>query len=73
MAGVDDDDLLPEDKAPVRGAPRRGAVSAEVYSEEDATNYVKRVIPKDDRTKDSLGKSIAKNILFKHLDDNEKR
>uniref|UniRef100_A0A4D5R9S9 cAMP-dependent protein kinase regulatory subunit n=2 Tax=Scolopendra TaxID=41364 RepID=A0A4D5R9S9_SCOVI len=52
--------------------PRRGAVSAETYSEEDATTYVKKVVPKDYKTMAALSKAIAKNVLFIHLDDNER-
>lgn len=51
---------------------RRGGVSAETYSEEDATNYVKKVVPKDDKTMASLSKSIEKSVLFTHLDDNQR-
>jgi len=51
---------------------RRGAVSAEVYSEEDATTYVKKVVPKDYKTMAALSKAIAKNVLFTHLDENER-
>jgi cAMP-dependent protein kinase regulator len=51
---------------------RRGAVSAEVYTEEDATTYVKKVIPKDYKTTAALSKAIAKNVLFSHLDDTER-
>ncbi|CAK9299770.1 unnamed protein product [Gordionus sp. m RMFG-2023] len=52
--------------------PRRGAVSAEVYTEEDAANYVKKTIPKDYKTMESLGKAISKNVLFSHLDEKER-
>jgi len=52
--------------------PRRGAVSAEVYNEEDAASYVKKVVPKDETTRAALAKSITKNVLFSHLDDNER-
>ena len=42
-----DDDLEPAAAPPPRASsdrrPRRGAVSAEVYNEEDAANYVKTV------------------------------
>ncbi|ESO00176.1 hypothetical protein HELRODRAFT_185774 [Helobdella robusta] len=58
---------------PVKRAPRRGAVSAEVYTEEDAASYVKKVVPKDETTTAALYKSIAKNVLFSHLDEQEKR
>jgi cAMP-dependent protein kinase regulator len=54
------------------GKSRRGAVSAEPFSEEDATSYVKKVVPKDYKTMAALSKAISKNILFAHLDDNER-
>ncbi|XP_070580016.1 cAMP-dependent protein kinase regulatory subunit-like isoform X2 [Ptychodera flava] len=56
----------------VTGRRRRGAVSAEVYTEEDAATYVKKVVPKDYKTMAALSKAIAKNVLFSHLDDNER-
>lgn len=55
-----------------KATKRRGAVSAEVYTEEDAANYEKIVIPKDYKTTQALNKAISKNILFKHLDEGEK-
>lgn len=51
---------------------RRGAVSAETYSEDDAANYVKKVVPKDYKTTAALSKAIGKNVLFAHLDECEK-
>lgn len=51
---------------------RRGAVSNEVYTEQDAANYVRKIVPKDAVTMESLSKAIAKNVLFTHLDDNER-
>lgn len=54
------------------GKLRRGAVSAEPFTEEDATSYVKKVVPKDYKTMAALSKAISKNILFAHLDDNER-
>ncbi|CAL1294767.1 unnamed protein product [Larinioides sclopetarius] len=51
---------------------RRGAVSAETYSEDDATTYVKKVVPKDYKTMTALSKAIEKNVLFAHLDDTER-
>jgi len=51
---------------------RRGAVSSEVFTEEDAASYVKKVVPKDSRTMDSLAKAAGKNVLFSHLDENER-
>lgn len=95
----------------VKGRRRRGAISAEVYTEEDAASYVRKVsspkdyywhtrtlvifkstlkniiifwyfttqflllkvIPKDYKTMAALAKAIEKNVLFSHLDDNERR
>ncbi|KAL4239998.1 cAMP-dependent protein kinase type I-alpha regulatory subunit [Mactra antiquata] len=51
---------------------RRGAVSAEVYKEEDAAQYVKKVVPKDYKTMAALSKAISRNVLFSHLDDTER-
>merc|ERR1719270_3307182 len=51
---------------------RRGAISAEPINEEDAASYVKKVVPKDYKTMASLSKAIAKNVLFSHLDENER-
>ncbi|XP_030840606.1 cAMP-dependent protein kinase type I-alpha regulatory subunit isoform X1 [Strongylocentrotus purpuratus] len=51
---------------------RRGAFSAEPYTEEDATSYVKKVIPKDYKTMAALSKAISKNVLFSHLDESER-
>ena len=51
---------------------RRGAVSAEPIHEEDAANYVKKVVPKDEATRASLSKAIGKNVLFSHLDESER-
>ena len=56
--------------APAR--PRRGGISSETMTEEEATNYVKKVVPKDYKTMEALAKAIAKNVLFSHLDDNER-
>ncbi len=47
-------------------------MSAEPFSEEDATSYVKKIVPKDYKTMNALSKAISKNILFAHLDDNER-
>lgn len=51
---------------------RRGGVSAETYSEEDATNYVKKVVPKDEKTMAALSKTVEKNVLFQHLDPQQR-
>lgn len=61
---------MPQTHAPpVR---RRGGISAEPVTEEDATSYVKKVVPKDYKTMAALSKAIAKNVLFSHLDENER-
>ncbi|KAF6082597.1 protein kinase cAMP-dependent type I regulatory subunit beta [Phyllostomus discolor] len=56
----------------VKARCRRGGVSAEVYTEEDAVSYVRKVIPKDYKTMTALAKAISRNVLFAHLDDNER-
>ncbi|XP_021964054.1 cAMP-dependent protein kinase type I regulatory subunit [Folsomia candida] len=63
-----------EDMSPLpRGKPsRRGGISAEPVTEEDATSYVKKVVPKDYKTMASLQKAIGKNVLFSHLDEAER-
>lgn len=68
----DTEDLSP---LPAQGAQptrRRGGISAEPVSEEDATSYVKKVVPKDYKTMAALSKAISKNVLFSHLDENER-
>ncbi|XP_069123367.1 cAMP-dependent protein kinase regulatory subunit isoform X1 [Argopecten irradians] len=65
-----DEEISPSLMMTVRS--RRGAVSAEVYKEEDAAQYVKKVVPKDYKTMAALSKAIARNVLFSHLDDNER-
>ncbi len=56
-----------------RNSGRRDAISGKPYSEEDATNYVKTILPKDEKTMASLQKSIEKNILIKHLEDYQRK
>uniref|UniRef100_A0A673GFD8 cAMP-dependent protein kinase type I-alpha regulatory subunit n=1 Tax=Sinocyclocheilus rhinocerous TaxID=307959 RepID=A0A673GFD8_9TELE len=68
-----EDEVSPPMNPVVKGRRRRGAISAEVYTEEDATSYVRKVIPKDYKTMAALAKAIEKNVLFSHLDDNERR
>ncbi|XP_047635308.1 cAMP-dependent protein kinase type I-beta regulatory subunit isoform X1 [Phacochoerus africanus] len=71
-------DLYDEEVSPplpnpvVKARHRRGGVSAEVYTEEDAVSYVRKVIPKDYKTMTALARAISKNVLFAHLDDNER-
>lgn len=66
----DTEDLSPAPQA--QAARRRGGISAEPVTEEDATSYVKKVVPKDYKTMAALSKAIAKNVLFSHLDENER-
>lgn len=73
VASPDDlDDLSPMPQTAVPPVRRRGGISAEPVSEEDATSYVKKVVPKDYKTMAALSKAIAKNVLFSHLDENER-
>ncbi|XP_067561353.1 cAMP-dependent protein kinase type I-beta regulatory subunit isoform X3 [Pseudorca crassidens] len=68
-----DEEVSPSPPNPVvQARHRRGGVSAEVYTEEDAVSYVRKVIPKDYKTMTALAKAISKNVLFAHLDDNER-
>ncbi|XP_061557262.1 protein kinase, cAMP-dependent, regulatory, type I, alpha (tissue specific extinguisher 1) a [Phycodurus eques] len=67
-----EEEVSPPMNPVVRGRSRRGAISAEVYTEEDAASYVRKVIPKDYKTMAALGKAMEKNILFAHLDSNER-
>jgi cAMP-dependent protein kinase regulator len=43
-----------------------------VYTEDDASTYVKKVVPKDAATMVALTKAISKNVLFAHLDEGER-
>ncbi len=56
----------------VKGRRRRGAISAEVYTEEDVASYVRKVIPKDYKTMAALAKLLRRMCMFAHLDDNER-
>ncbi|KAF0032162.1 hypothetical protein F2P81_014452 [Scophthalmus maximus] len=67
-----EDEVSPPMNPVVRGRSRRGAISAEVYTEEDAASYVRKVIPKDYKSMAALSKAMEKNVLFAHLDDNER-
>ncbi|XP_055308665.1 cAMP-dependent protein kinase type I regulatory subunit isoform X2 [Sitodiplosis mosellana] len=68
----EDCDDLPMPQSHVPPVRRRGGISAEPVTEEDATSYVKKVVPKDYKTMAALSKAIAKNVLFSHLDENER-
>ena len=71
----DSDEILStnlSDSSNIQATKRRGGISAEPVTEEDAANYVKKVIPKDYKTMRALEKAISKNVLFSHLDDNER-
>ncbi|XP_036864844.1 cAMP-dependent protein kinase type I-beta regulatory subunit isoform X2 [Manis javanica] len=73
QSDLHDEEVSPTPPNPVvKARCRRGGVSAEVYTEEDAVSYVRKVIPKDYKTMTALAKAISKNVLFAHLDDNER-
>ncbi|XP_067141494.1 cAMP-dependent protein kinase regulatory subunit-like [Centruroides vittatus] len=67
-----DDEIGPMPNLVPSQRVRRGAVSAETYNEEDAATYVKKIVPKDYKTMAALSKAIERNVLFSHLDDNER-
>ncbi len=72
-ASPEDTEDMPAGGPQGTGVPRRrGGISAEPVTEEDATSYVKKVVPKDYKTMAALSKAIAKNVLFAHLDENER-
>ncbi|CAG0919952.1 unnamed protein product [Notodromas monacha] len=59
---------------PMKRPPaRRGAVSAEPVDENDVTPYQRKVVPKNEASKESMSKAIEHNVLFTHLDFNEKQ
>ncbi|XP_072799610.1 cAMP-dependent protein kinase type I-beta regulatory subunit isoform X2 [Vicugna pacos] len=73
QSDLHDEEVSPSLPNPVvKARHRRGGVSAEVYTEEDAVSYVRKVIPKDYKTMTALAKAISKNVLFAHLDDSER-
>jgi hypothetical protein len=48
-------------------------VSAEVPDENEAANYQRVVIPKDENTQKALRQAMCKNVLFAHLDFEEQK
>uniref|UniRef100_A0AC34PWC3 Cyclic nucleotide-binding domain-containing protein n=1 Tax=Panagrolaimus sp. JU765 TaxID=591449 RepID=A0AC34PWC3_9BILA len=68
---ADDDDTL--DEVPKVSQRRRVGVSAEVPDENEAANYDKVVIPKDEETQKALRAAMCKNVLFSHLDADEQK
>ncbi|KAI6189111.1 CAMP-dependent protein kinase [Aphelenchoides besseyi] len=71
-AAEDDDTLDEPPRIPQKGRRRLG-VSAEVPDENEAANYQKVVIPKDDETQKALRNAMCKNVLFAHLDNDEQK
>ncbi|KAL7287609.1 hypothetical protein TKK_0018255 [Trichogramma kaykai] len=71
-ASPEDTEDMPAGQQGPQVPRRRGGISAEPVTEEDATSYVKKVVPKDYKTMAALSKAIAKNVLFAHLDENER-
>uniref|UniRef100_A0A1I8E9N4 cAMP-dependent protein kinase regulatory subunit n=1 Tax=Wuchereria bancrofti TaxID=6293 RepID=A0A1I8E9N4_WUCBA len=70
---ADDDDTIDEPPKIQQGNRRRLAVSAEVPDENEAANYDKVVIPKDDETRRALEAAMCRNILFSHLEGDEQK
>uniref|UniRef100_A0A915EPT1 Uncharacterized protein n=1 Tax=Ditylenchus dipsaci TaxID=166011 RepID=A0A915EPT1_9BILA len=71
---LEDDDTLDEPPPmPQGGGRRRLGVSAEVPDENEAANYKRVIIPKDDNAKQSLRNAMCKNLLFAHLDADEQK
>eukprot|EP00040_Diaphanoeca_grandis_P018125 m.95230 g.95230 ORF g.95230 m.95230 type:complete len:360 (-) comp26798_c4_seq1:139-1218(-) len=50
---------------------RRGAVSAAVMDVDEAENYEKKIIEKDQSTMDTLKAAVQSNVLFQHLEPDE--
>ena len=70
-ASPEDTEDMPAGQQGPQVPRRRGGISAEPVTEEDAASYVKKVVPKDYKTMAALSKAIDKNVLFSHLDENE--
>jgi len=71
--GAEEDDTLDEPpRLPQSGNKRRLGVSAEVPDENEAANYQKVVIPKTAEVRRALESVMCKNVLFAHLDPDEK-
>ncbi|XP_071813960.1 cAMP-dependent protein kinase regulatory subunit-like isoform X1 [Apostichopus japonicus] len=68
-----DEDVSCTPTVPPKRLQRRGGISAEPVTEDDAASYVKKVITKDYKTMAALSKAISKNVLFAHLDEDERR
>lgn len=68
-----DEDVNSTPSLPPKRLQRRGGISAEPVTEDDAASYVKKVITKDYKTMAALSKAISKNVLFAHLDEDERR
>lgn len=56
-----------------QGNRRRLGVSAEVPDENEAANYQRVVIPKDEEVQKALRAAMCKNVLFAHLDLDEEK
>lgn len=66
---------MPDEPPPIKQSTRRRqAFSSEVITNDDLnTEYEKVVIPKDDDARKSLEAAMSKNLLFAHLDIDERR
>uniref|UniRef100_A0A914E5H5 cAMP-dependent protein kinase regulatory subunit n=1 Tax=Acrobeloides nanus TaxID=290746 RepID=A0A914E5H5_9BILA len=70
-AEADEDDTMEEEPRKPPSTRRRVGISAEVPDENEAANYQKVVIPKDEDTQKALRTAMCKNVLFAHLDPDE--
>jgi len=51
---------------------RRISISAEPLGQEELESFEKVVYPKDPATKKMIAQNLAKNLLFRNLDKNQK-
>lgn len=51
---------------------RRGAISAEVYTDEEVKNYTRKVVPKDYKTMQALERAFENNILLRSCDEDQR-
>lgn len=51
---------------------RRGAISAEVYTDEEVKNYTRKVVPKDYKTMQALERAFENNVLLRSCDEDQR-
>jgi cAMP-dependent protein kinase regulator len=62
--------LTQKEHSPIVSGKRRGGISSEPFN--PLARYEKRVIPKSKEAQERLQVSLKKNILFKHLEEDER-